>query len=240
MQKFVISPTRHPERLARFRAVNAHVSDVQHYPGVDAADMSVEDMKRRALVSETCDFPSAVVAQALSHVALWGNVAQSGAAAMVFEDSAVLCANFDAESARLAATLPHDWDIVLWGSNCQGIFQHEVQPGFVINIASFPGQNESPIATAFGEQQVTSSLFRLVQTLAPCGYAISPAGADKMIKGCLPLKSVGLSLICAGGNYVMAESLDMIMNSYYADMASYVAFPPLCLLPEAMTMVGNN
>lgn len=106
MFKFFISSDATPDQSERFVRLNAHVPDLVRSVGVDEHTLDAQAMRQMNLISAECLFSHAAFAQALSHVALWGNVAQHQTAAHVFESNAVLCANFEAESTRILASLP--------------------------------------------------------------------------------------------------------------------------------------
>jgi glycosyl transferase, family 25 len=232
MHKYVISLDRTPERTERFLAVNAHVAGIERSPGVDGATMDLDEMKRMGLVSENCQFTRAAMGAALAHVALWGNIAKSGVPACIFEDDAFLCQNFEQESARLIAGLPKDWDIIHWGSTHRGTVQFEFLPGISQCVVIYPQESVKKNADAFRRLDVTTLPFKLTQTFGVCGYAISPSGAEKLIRRCLPLTSTGVPHSCLGGRVIPANGIDILMNRHYLEMKAYTSFPPLCLTDD--------
>ncbi|MBL7236474.1 MAG: glycosyltransferase family 25 protein [Komagataeibacter hansenii] len=229
MQKFVISLDRTPERTERFRRANAHLPDIVRSPGVDGAKMDVEEFKRMNLLSESCQFTRGAIGSGLAHVALWGLVAKNGTPAHIFEDDAFLCRNFEQESARVIASLPEDWDIILWGNNSDTALQFELLPGITQCVAVFSQDSVRMGINKFRDMDVTSLPLPLTQTFGICGYAISPLGARKMIKNCLPMTTVDIAYSSLGGRVLTATSIDHLMNQYYPTMKAYTSFPPLCL-----------
>ncbi|CAP55595.1 glycosyltransferase family 25 protein [Gluconacetobacter diazotrophicus] len=232
MRKFFISLDRTPERAERFLAANAHVPGFERSPGVDGETVDIEAMREMGLVSDACEFTRAAIGAGLAHVAFWGNVAESGVPAHIFEDDTYLCRNFEQESARVIADLPVDWEIILWGSNHRGMALFELLPGITQCFTIVPQTSVREGIDAFGMMDVTTLPFRLTQTFGTCGYAISPAGARKMIKRCLPLTTVKVPHACLGGRILPATGIDTLMNRHYAEMKSYISFPPLCLTDD--------
>ncbi|MBB2197652.1 glycosyl transferase [Gluconacetobacter sp. 1c LMG 22058] len=229
MNKFFISLERTPERTERFRAVNAHVPGLEHAPGIDGSLLDIEGMKQQAFLHPDCQFTRGAVGSGLTHAALWGSVAKSGVAAHIFEDDAFLCRNFEEESRRVIASLPEDWDIILWGNNSDTVLQFELLPGITQCIATFSQDSVRAGIDTFRDMDVTSLAFRLDHTFGICGYAISPLGANKLIRSCLPMQTMDLVYPSLGGRMLPTSSIDHLMNRHYREMKAYTCFPPLCL-----------
>lgn len=229
MFKFFISSDTATAQTERFERLNAHVPDLVRSVGVNAQTLDVRAMQQMNLISAECLFSHAAFVQALSHVSLWGNVAQHKTAAHIFENNAVLCANFEAESTRILASLPQDWDFVLWGSAPGATLQLDILP----DLALFSGAVQPPYsargAAALSEMAVTSLAFPLMSTLSVCGYAISPTGADKLIKACLPLTSTTIPATTAHENGRAAQTLGELMSLHYSTIKAYACVPPLCM-----------
>lgn len=229
MNKFFISLERTPERTERFLEVNAHVSDLVRSPGVDGSTMDLDAIKQRGFIHDNCQYTRGAIGSGLAHIALWGNVAQSGVPAHIFEDDAFLCRNFDEESSRILASLPDDWDIILWGNNSDTVLKFELLPGITPCVVTFSQNAVREGIHMFRTMDVLSMPFRLDHTFGICGYAISPAGAEKMIRGCLPLRSVDVQYPSLDNRVLASNAIDHLMNLNYAQMNAYTCFPPLCL-----------
>ncbi|MFT8549503.1 MAG: glycosyl transferase [Acetobacter okinawensis] len=234
MFKFFISSDAATEQTERFTRLNAHVPDLVRSVGVDVQGLDVQAMQQMNLISAECLFTPAAFAQALSHVSLWGNVAQHQTAAHVFAGNAVLCANFEAESTRILASLPQDWDFVLWGNAPGATLQLDILP----DLALFTGAVQPPYsargAAALSEMDVTSLAFPLMSTQSVCGYAISPSGADKLIKACLPLTSTTVPAANPHEGGAPAQTLEQLMSLHYSTIKAYACVPPLCMADAAV------
>lgn len=237
MRKFVIGTA---ESFKEFEGRNGHISGFTPFHGIEASCLDLEDAERQFLVSEGCGLDGGVIAHALSHVALWGLIAEGEEPALIFESGATLCCNFEEERERLTGLLPREWDIVVLGSNCQSVLQYQLDSGLMLTLAVASEQDHKKKQEAFSSQEVSSSLFKLVQTLSPCGYMVTPVGAKALIQSILPLQPVSVVLVCSGGSQVIAESLDVMLNCYYVRLRSFAAFPPLCLLPDVATISVNG
>lgn len=229
MKKFFISLDRTPERTERFLTANAHIQDFIRAPGIDGSLLNIDDLRGKGFVQESCEFTQGAVGSGLTHVALWGSVAQTGIPAHIFEDDAFLCGNFEQESRRIIAGLPDDWDIILWGNNSDTVLQFDLLPGITQCIATFSQDSVRAGIHSFREMNVSSLPFRLDHTFGICGYAISPLGAEKMIKRCLPMQTINITYPSLNNRIIPASSIDHLMNLHYREMKAYTCLPPLCL-----------
>lgn len=228
MHKYFISLERTPERTKRFLQSNAHITDFEWVPGIDGKTLDRNAIINKGLMEAYCGFTPGAIGSGLTHIKLWAQVAQSGKPAHIFEDDAFLCRNFERESDRIIATLPQDWDIILWGNNYDSILEFELLPGITQCIATFNQDTVRKGIPEFLNMDIASAAFRLTQTFGICGYAISPRGADRLLKLCLPFKSVD---VFYPGLYrsLTTTSVDHLMNIQYRNILAYTALPPLCL-----------
>lgn len=180
-------------------------------------------------MQEECRFTRGAVGSGLTHATLWGQVVRTGIPAHIFEDDAFLCRNFEAESSRILASLPEDWDIILWGNNYDTVLQFELLPGITPCVAMFSQDAVRQGIHTFRDMDVTSVALRLNHTFGICGYAVSPAGAMKLLSHCLPMQSTDVTYQSLGGRVITTSSIDHLMNIHYGQMKAYTCFPPLCL-----------
>lgn len=229
MQKYVISLARTPERLERFRRVNAHIPNILHAPGIDGSTLDFDKVATEGFFDHGCTFTKGAVGSGLTHVSLWGAVAKYEKPGHIFEDDAFLCKNFDEESDRIIRSLPDDWDIILWGNNADTILHYDLIPGITDCVARFSEDSVRRGIETFRQMDITSLPFRLRQTFGICGYAISPKGAMELIKRCLPFNSPAITYPGLGGKSLVASSVDHLMNQHYANLKAYTCVPPLVL-----------
>jgi glycosyl transferase family 25 len=229
MDKFFISLDSTPERSAAFQRLNAHVPDIVPFKGLEASTVDIAAMKQAGLVAESCLFSPAALADALNHVSLWGTVMQSGTGAYVFDDRTVLCRNFVEASEDIIAKLPANWDIVCWNWAGDNVMQYELLPGITHATTMYFQDSVQKHVEDFNTVGMASLPFRLVQMFGFGSYAISPSGAAKLIKSCLPLKTEEVLHYCLGGQMLEATDLSILLNRYYMDISAFVCVPPLSL-----------
>jgi GR25 family glycosyltransferase involved in LPS biosynthesis len=239
MHKYFISLERTPQRTERFLKANAHIRDLEWMPGMDGKTLDRDTIISKGLMEPDCGFTAGAIGSGLTHVKLWAKVAQSGQPAHIFEDDAFLCRNFESESDRIIATLPHDWDIILWGNNYDSILEFELLPGITQCVAIFNQDTVRQGIPDFLNMDVSSSPFRLTQTFGICGYAISPRGATRLLERCLPFKSVEVPYVGLG-RLLTSTSVDHLMNIHYRDLKAYTTLPPLCLTDNDVAQSLNK
>ncbi|MCX5619967.1 MULTISPECIES: glycosyltransferase family 25 protein [Bombella] len=229
MKHYVISLARTPERLERFRRVNSHLPDITHAPGIDGQQVDRQNIIKAGMLTADCQFTAGAVGSGLTHIALWGAIAQSQEPAHIFEDDAFLCQNFASKSQEIIQNLPEDWEIILWGQNSDAPLHYEVLPGQTDCFAQFNQDDVRRGIEGFRFQQVETLPFRLKQTFGICGYALSPLGAVSLMKRCLPMASLPINYPSLGNRTLISSSIDHLMNRHYAEMKAYCCVPPLVL-----------
>ena len=240
MHKYFISLERTPERTERFLKSNAHITGFEWMPGLDGKLLDRQTIINKGLMDPNCDFTAGAIGSGLTHITLWARIAQSGKPAHIFEDDAFLCRNFEQESDRIIASLPQDWDIILWGNNYDSILEFELLPGITHCTAMFDQDALRRGIPAFLNMDVSSSPFGLIQTFGICGYALSPRGADRLLKLCLPFKSVPVTYPGLGMRVLTTSSVDHLMNIHYRNIKAYTSLPPLCVTDNIVAQSLNK
>lgn len=228
MHKYFISLERTPERTERFLKSNSHIADFEWIPGLDGKTLDRNAIINKGLMKADCGFKAGAIGSGLTHIKLWAQIAQGGKPAHIFEDDAFLCRNFEQESNRIIASLPHDWDIILWGNNYDSILEFELLPGITQCIAIFNQDTVRKGIPQYLNMDVSSAAFRLTQTFGICGYALSPKGANRLLELCLPFQSIDV-FYPGLGRSLTTTSVDHLMNIHYRNIKAYTALPPLCL-----------
>ncbi|WP_336763519.1 glycosyltransferase family 25 protein [Asaia sp. VD9] len=229
MDKFFISLERTPERTERFIAANSHINGLVHAPGIDGKSLNRDAVTDAGLVHPACRFTVGAIGSGLTHIALWGSIAKNRRPAHIFEDDAYLCKNFEAESERIIAGLDEEWEIILWGNNPDTTLKFALFPDITPCVMRLSQQSVQKNIDRFAQQEVAALAFRLDHTFGICGYAVSPKGAQTLLKGCLPLRGEAVCYDSLGGKTIIASSVDHLMNTIYPQIQAYVSFPPLCL-----------
>lgn len=215
-------------RREEFLRNNAHIPHLQRFSAIDGKTLNMDELKTQGILEGTPDYTPGAVGSALSHLLLWNAVAEHATSTTIFEDDAITCHNFVAESDRVLQSLAPDWDIILWGNNYDTTLTIDLIPGISPCVISFNETSLKKNAEHFTEMDMSSRPFRLFQTFGICGYSISPKGAQTLINTCIPIREC--SYFQFGLNRVITNgALDHIMSHYYKDMMAYSSLPPLCI-----------
>lgn len=228
MLNFFISPKDKKD----FPSLNRQIKNIHHYPTLDPKTIEMSKLRESELISDTCEFTKESLCESLAHIALWGNVAEAGRPAHIFPNKAVLCDNFEKESQRIIDLLPPDWDFILWGAEPGSPLYFSSLPGLAIFTGMLCPPYQDNYSEIFPQCDVSGTPFPLQAAFKPCGYAISPAGAKKLIKSCLPLTPMPLPLPLHDDGENTARHLFEIMGMEYPNIKAFVSFPGLCLPSE--------
>ena len=130
---------------------------------------------------------------------------------------------FAAAVADLAA-----WDIILLGYNTDALVEFNIAGDFDMSgLFTVKHPNAAQLAR-FARSRNPASLFRLRHAFGISGYAISPAGARKLIARCFPMDN-RLIEFKATNHRFNAFSIDCMMNVFYRDIDAYAFVGPLVL-----------
>jgi glycosyl transferase, family 25 len=227
MRTFIISLERTPERLERFHAINAGDPGFEYFAAVDGSTLSLEAVVAQGLFDPTVRYTKGAIGNALSHISLWKDVRDSGQAATICEDDAILHANFQARSAELLQGLDH-WDIVLWGWNFNSVLSAGLLPGLTDCTVVFNQDELRKNAIEWRQSVVEPRLFRLYRAFGTMCYSISPRGAQRLLSYMIPVRETQVYFPLLNA-VVTNSTLDVMLNGVYPNLDAFVSFPPLAV-----------
>ncbi|HEY8071510.1 MAG TPA: glycosyltransferase family 25 protein [Methylocystis sp.] len=227
MRTFVISLARTPERLAQFRAVNGEDSGVETFAAVDGSTLSWESLVAQGVFDTSVQYTKGAVGNALSHLSLWQRVLESGEAATICEDDAILPAAFRARTAELLGGLD-PWDIVLWGWNFDSVLMAGLLPGLSNCALLFDQDALRKNALEWRKGAVDRRLYKLYRAFGMVCYSISPRGAERLLRYATPVRETQVYFPILN-SVVANRTLDVMANGAYSTLDAFVSFPPLAL-----------
>lgn len=221
----VISLEGSADRRARFAKDNGHAR-FSFFDAVDGKQARQQMDGMPELFAPGLPYTAGAVGCALSHLALWREVAASGHPMTILEDDAVLRHDFEEQSARVVASLAPDWDIVVWGWNFDSVLALNIMPNVSNSVMHF-NQNQLR-ASMRGFQAIAGapSVLRLSECFGTCAYTISPEGARRFMQHCFPLRPFH-HYSHALGRELPNNGIDLPMMGLYPRSQSWVALPPL-------------
>jgi GR25 family glycosyltransferase involved in LPS biosynthesis len=164
-------------------------------------------------------------------LSLWAIAVEEARALTICEDDAVLSRHFVPCAEAALASLPDDWDIVLWGWNFDSYLGFDMMPGVSPCLASFDQDAMRAGIEQFQNEVPAPRLYRLLRAFGTPCYTVSPKGAALLRQHCLPLRA--MSVYFPGLERTLENGgLDTMMNDAYPRLSAFVCFPPLAITPN--------
>jgi glycosyl transferase, family 25 len=225
----LINLERSPQRLTTFLEANGHLNGLERFPAVDGKLIDRKALEREGVIDGALPYyTDGAVGAALSHLKLWDLAIESGQPVTLAEDDAIFHHRFEEYTSRLLASLPDDWDYVLWGWNFDSILAFDLLPGVSACVAQFNQEQMRQNVQAYQAMSLSPMPYRLHRAFGLPSYTVSPLGAQRLKDFCLPLRE--MSVFYPGLNrHLPNRALDDMLNSNYPDSNSYVSVPPLVL-----------
>ncbi len=224
---------RSPGRLAEFREINPHLSDVTRFSAVDGQTLKLDPLVAAGLVTSDilATYSINELGCAMSHIALWKRGLASGEMITIAEDDAVFHKEFLRHAGDVIAKLPADWDMILWGWNFDLFLVMEMLPGLSPCLAQFEEIKSIEGARQFQSQDLRPYPVKLRWAFGlPC-YSVSPNGARKIMAKCLPLRPLVLPSpeglrAKLHAPYFRTVGIDGTLNVIYPELNAFICFPP--------------
>jgi glycosyl transferase, family 25 len=155
----VINLDRSPERLAEFRSINRHLAGLSRAVAFDGSKLDLAELERQRLISADIRHPDYYsvggIGLAVSQIALWELAIKTGTVLTMAEDDAIFHSRFDACAPDVIATLPPDWDLIVWGFNLDLFMCFEILPGVSSCLGQFEQDRTRAGIDAFQRQPIT-------------------------------------------------------------------------------------
>jgi GR25 family glycosyltransferase involved in LPS biosynthesis len=221
----VINLDRNTTRWEKFRTRNANLGSFERFSAVDGNTVDRLRLVRERVIAPELDYSAGALGCALSHVQLWHKGVKQNAPLTIFEDDAFSHPEFNEHRSVVAAQLPEDWDVILWGYIYDPLFLW-VDLGFSSSELRFYNRGAAFTWSDTSNGRSIYSPVRLNHAFGTQGYSISPRGAKRLLTALLPLKN---QFIPFPGTQIVTrdDGIDSAMNIVYPTMRSYVCVPPL-------------
>lgn len=247
MPGYVISLARRQDRRERFLRWNSGKGiDLMIVDAVDGQTLNRRELLRADLIDAAdLNFSNGHLGAALSHRRLWEHCIAQGRAILVFEDDVFLPDCLADWHDRLAAELAQGCHIVYVGYNRDALLSVGFGDGDWCNIVFQPATGSFEYRARqhswwSARHSPTILDTRLVWGLT--AYAISPAGAEVLLKSCFPLSNKLPIRMFGAGRLLTPYSLDGMVNLAVQRglVKARVAFPPLVVGPNDPADSDNN
>ena len=223
----VISLDRTPERLALFRSNNPNLP-IERFTAVDGQLLDRWDCVDQGLITAGNPYTLGQLGAAVSHIRLWQRCAAGTRALHIAEDDAILRRDFCIRAEALLNSIGQ-WDIVLWGWNFDWPIEIAMAPGLGSTVVTCDEPGLRKEWRSFAASETNPALLRVLRHVGSCAYSISPAGARRFLKACLP---IGGKATTYPGKIDVPwhnRTLDVEMARHYPSMSSFISVAPLAI-----------
>jgi GR25 family glycosyltransferase involved in LPS biosynthesis len=224
---YLINLDRSTDRLTQFQSLNGNIMPlISRFSAVEGKNVQRATYIERGIITADLSYSDGTLGNALSHLALWDIAILNERPVTICEDDAIFNTHFGESSKCLLAELPPDWHIVLWGWNFSSILWFHMLPNVLSSISHFDQQMMRTGISGFQTAMFQPSAFKLIQTFGTVCYSVSPEGARLLRQFCLPIRNMNIP-IPPLQRVVPNQALDVLLNSFYRRLNSFVSFPPL-------------
>ncbi len=240
----VITLDRTPWRFEAFRRASPNIP-VERISACDGSRLNVAACVRSGLFSETLRYGAGAMGSAVSHISLWQDCAKGVVPFHIAEDDALIRDDFFTQASTVLNRRP-GWDIVLWSYNYNWPVALCPASGTAPVVLNGPDGDPATIRTQKAEFQAGRREPVLLPLISAAGigcYSISPQGAGKLLKACLPLAQKPARYALDAGTDWINGALDVEMSRHYEKLEAFLAFPPLALMVNdetASTIRGRH
>lgn len=225
MDYYVINRDSDTVRYENF-SLNPFSDNIKRFSAVDGSRLDLNKIITKGLIEEGIYYSNSAIANAFSHITLWRRCIKENVKLTIFEDDAVLCANYMQESSRILESITENWDIFLWGYNFDSCLTIDLLRSITPCVVNFDNINLKKNINKIKNTELNSNYYKLIQAFGLVSYSITPEGAKKLLSICLPLKK--LDYYQYGLNrFVKNEGIDHILSANYNRINSFCSFPPL-------------
>lgn len=235
MRLNVINLPARADRRAQFNAWNAKPDvEIAFVDAVVGASLDRAELAAQKLVApEASHFSAGALGNALSHHRLWLEAAAGSAPMFICEDDACLRADFAAQAAGALSQIASEWDIVFFGYNTNAIVAVQSRDGLKVLLHFDEGaKRNADYFTNFARDAAPSpTVLHCFQAWGTLAYAISPRGAQRLLRVCFPLTGANDIFMFGQNRKLQPYTLDGMINVALqrAPLEAYCLFPPLAV-----------
>ena len=226
MHIYVINLDRSEQRMNEFLHVNSHMPGIHRFSAIDGSTVDRARLVEAGTVVTGLPYSDGAIGCALSHLFFWEAAVAEQTDITICEDDAIFHRSFYELASEVVASLPTDWDLILWGWNFDSILQFDLMPGVSPCLATFNQDQLRSAIDTFQATNVAPRAFRLHRAFGTVCYTISPRGARKLIDCSLPIRPFTVDFPRVNPAFPN-NGIDIVMNAAYVAMNAFVSVPPL-------------
>lgn len=232
----VINLARRSDRRDTFLARNAGRAEFVFVDAVDGRDVDrAELIDEGVLAADAEQVTDGAVGCALSHRQVWLDCIEAAEPVIVCEDDAVLAHDFSRLAAEAMATAP-ECDIVWFGYNFDQPLAVHLADG-LMGMMQVSDQNTADprwlaaYAAQPGVAPARTTVVRPALVWGLLAYAVTPAGALRLLSKCYPLRNHALRLPPDLASRGIDGSILALMQD--GEIAGGCCLPPIAVGPNS-------
>ncbi|HTT79335.1 MAG TPA: glycosyltransferase family 25 protein [Stellaceae bacterium] len=236
---FLITLARRRDRRERFLRWNSGKGiDFAVFDAVDGRTLNRRGLLDAGLIDdEKLNFTDGQFGNALSHRALWERCSALGRPILVFEDDAFVAETVPQWFARIADELAQGCDILYLGYNRDALLSVGFGGGEWCNIVfqtPAAGFEYHARQHSWWSRRNTHCVLDTRLVWGTLAYAVSPAGAETLLRHCLPLSNKHPVRMFGSGTMLTPYGMDGMINVAVQRglVKARVVFPPLAIGPN--------
>jgi len=172
---------------------------------------------------------------AFSHLGQWELASKEENPITLAEDDAIFHKKFELLASKVVASLPADWDIIQWGWNFDSILAFDLLPGVSSCVSAFDQVGLRDNVSAYQTLALNPVPYRLQRSLGTVCQSVSPAGAARLLRHCLPIRPME-TFYPLLNRTLPNTGIDNMMNELYSKINAYVCIPPLVITTNELTL----
>lgn len=224
----LINLDRSPERLAEFRALNGHLSEVTRFAAVDGSRLDRAELASSGVIDPALGYTNGALGNAMSHLRLWQTAIDTNEPLTLCEDDAIFNRFFERDAAATLQSLVPNWHMVFWGWNFDAMALFEMIPGVSSCLAQFEQARMRRAVKQFQSATLTPRPFRLLAAFGIVCYSVSPLGARVLQRLFTPLRDNPVTLPATGRSF-MNKDLSVGLLETFPKITAFASFPPLVI-----------
>ena len=232
MQIYYTNLDRRPDRQQLFLQNNIHAGILTKLKTFDGVALGPDGLKHFGI--DLANLPYYTVRTAgnfLSHYYAWQLAAVAPEPTTICEDDALLNHDFPCQAQSILASMPDDFDVMLWGWTFKCFMHCELIPGLrtvLIHTSQEPSPDERE---NFRKSDHYSQPCRCYAAWNSFAYTLSPAGARKLIDRCWPIRHENGKITARPENFPI-YGVDAKLATILQDLSAWIAYPPLAFHPH--------
>jgi glycosyl transferase, family 25 len=232
MEVKVLNLDKSPERLALFLKTNQHLNTISRISAIDGRMQSRKELQaKNILAGDMHGYSAGAIGCALSHLKQWKVAVQENKVLTIAEDDAIFHHQFELFAEKILSMLPKNWDIIQWGWNFDAILAFDLLPGVSICAGTFDQSSLRANTHIFQSLPIGPVPYRLKRSFGTVCQSVSPSGAEKLLKHCLPIRELDTYYPLLDypllDRFLHNRGIDTMMNDLYPQINAYVCVPPL-------------